>query len=58
MAAMIFSVPPQFVATLDVDIIEIHPVRTQQGNGPLLNQTRALALELPSDYSTNFETRL
>ena len=42
----------------DVVEIEIHPVRTQQSNGPLLNQTRALALELPPDYSTNFETRL
>ena len=38
--------------------IEIHPVRAQHSKGPLLHQTRALALELPSDYSTNFETRL
>ncbi len=42
----------------DVVEIEIHPVRTQQGLGTLLNQTRALALDLPSDYSTNFETHL
>ena len=42
----------------DVVEIEVHPIRTQEITGPLLNQTRALALELPFDYSTNFETRL
>ena len=42
----------------DVVEVEVHPVRTQKNIGPLLNQTRALALDLPSDYSTNFETRL
>ena len=42
----------------DVVGIEDHPIRTQQSTGPLLNQTRTLALDLPSDYSTNFETRL
>ena len=42
----------------DVVEIEVHPVRTRQSTGPLLNQTRALALDLPSDYSTNFKTRL
>ena len=42
----------------DVVEVEVHPVRAQQSTGPLLYQTRALALDLPSDYSTNFETRL
>lgn len=42
----------------DVVEIEVHAVRTQQGSGPLLKKTRALALDLPADYSTNFESRL
>lgn len=42
----------------DVVEIEIHPVRTQQSKGPLLKQTCTLSLDLPPDYSTNFETSL
>lgn len=42
----------------DIVEIEVHLVRTQQSSGPLLQKTRALSLDLPADYSTNFETRL
>ena len=42
----------------DVVEIEVHAVRTQQGSGPRLKQTRSLALDLPADYSTSFESRL
>lgn len=42
----------------DVVEIEVHAVRAQQGSGPLLKRTRTLALDLPVDYSTNFEPRL
>lgn len=42
----------------DLVEVEVHSVRVHEGTGPLLKQTRDLALDLPSDYSTNFETRL
>lgn len=42
----------------DLVEIAIHPVPTRTRSGALLNQTRALALDLPPDYSTNFESRL
>ena len=41
----------------DLVEVEVHPVRVHEATGPLLKQTRVLALDLPSDYSTNFETR-
>ena len=42
----------------DVVEIEVHRVRTRHGSGDLLKKTRSLALDLPPDYSTNFEARL
>lgn len=42
----------------DLVEIAIHPVPTRESTGALLNQTRALALDLPPDYSTSFESRL
>ena len=38
--------------------IEIRPVPVRKSTGPLFNTARKLALDLPPDYSTSFETRL